>query len=45
MNKRIFVILFGLLVCGIISAQEKSELQKQAEAVDASQNIATARSL
>ena len=45
MNKRIFVILFGLLVCGIISAQEKSELQKQAEAVDASQNIAKARSL
>lgn len=45
MNKRIFVILLGLLVCGIISAQEKSELQKQAEAVDASQNIAKARSL
>ena len=45
MNKRIFVILFGLLVCGIISAQKKSDLQKQAEAVDASQNIAKARSL
>ena len=45
MNRKLFVILFSLICCCAIYAQEKSELQKQAEAVDASQNIAKARSL
>jgi len=45
MNKKLFIILFSLICCCAINAQEKNEFQKQAEAVDASQNIAKARSL
>jgi len=34
-----------LFCCGIVGAQEKSDLQKRAEAIDPKQNIAAARSL
>ena len=46
MNKKVIILFFCLLFCGSdIFAQEKSDLQKRAEAVDPGKNIATARSL
>ncbi|MBQ6918278.1 MAG: hypothetical protein IJQ64_10855, partial [Prevotella sp.] len=46
MKKRVFVFLLGMLCCcTVVCAQEKSQLQKEAEAVDPAQNIAKARSL
>ena len=45
MSKKLFIFVFSLLCCCAVNAQEKNEFQKQAEAVDASQNIAKARSL
>lgn len=46
MKKRVFVFLLGLLCCcTVVCAQEKSQLQKEAEAIDPAQNIAKARSL
>lgn len=43
--KKLFFFLFCMLGYCAINAQEKSELQKEAEAVDPGQNIAKARSL
>ena len=47
MNRKIFFLFASLLLCSTLNAQEvkKSELQQRAEAVDPTQNIATARSL
>ena len=47
MRKVLILLLNVLFCCGLVSAQEteKSDLQKRAEAVDPSKNIATARSL
>ena len=45
MKKVLILILSVLFCCGTIVAQEKSDLQKRAEAVDPSKNIASARSL
>jgi signal transduction histidine kinase len=47
MRKVLILFLSGLFCCGFVSAQDeqKSDLQKRAEAVDPSKNIATARSL
>ena len=48
MNRKIFLMFFCLFFCcAFISAQEeqKSDLEKRAEAVDPKQNIASARSL
>jgi signal transduction histidine kinase len=42
----VLILLLNLLFCcGIVGAQEKSDLQKRAEAIDPKQNIAAARSL
>jgi len=44
--KKVLIFLLSLLFCcGIVEAQEKSDLQKRAEAVDPGKNIASARSL
>ena len=46
MNKKVFIVLLGLLVCcGFVSAQEgqKSELQQRAEADFEKGNVASAR--
>ena len=44
--KKVLILLLSLLFsCGFVAAQEKSDLQKRAEAVDPSKNIASARSL
>ena len=44
--KKVLIFLLSLLFCcGVVEAQEKSDLQKRAEAVDPSKNIASARSL
>ena len=46
MNKRLGIILFGLLVCcGIAFAQQMSDLQKRAEAEAENGKVASARSL
>ena len=45
MKKFVLIILFSLLISGTICAQEISELQKQAEAVDPAKEVAKARSL
>ena len=45
MKKVLILILSALFCCGIVVAQEKSDLQKRAEAVDPGKNIASARSL
>ena len=45
MSKKLVIFVFSLLCCCATFAQDKSELQKQAEAVDPGQNIAKARSL
>ena len=48
MNKKVFVLLFGVLFCSAFAnAQEtaKSELQQKAEAIDPKKNIAGARSM
>ena len=47
MNRIVLILLMNLLFCGFVSAQEeqKSDLEKRAEAVDPKQNIAAARSL
>ena len=44
MKKVIILLLSVLFSCGFIAAQEKSELQKRAEAIDPGKNIASARS-
>lgn len=47
MNKKLFILLFTMLLsCGSIFAQteQKSQLHKRAEAIDAKQNVAQARS-
>ena len=45
MRKVLILLLNMLFCCGIVGAQEKSDLQKRAEAIDPKQNIAAARSL
>jgi signal transduction histidine kinase len=45
MRKVLILLLNLLFCCGIVGAQEKSDLQKRAEAIDPKQNIAAARSL
>ena len=45
MSKKLLIILLSLLCCCATFAQEKSNLQKQAEAVNPSQDLAKARSL
>ena len=48
MNKKLFILLLNLLFCcGFVGAQEdqRSDLQKRADAVDPQQDIAKARSL
>ena len=47
MNRKVLVLLLGLLCFSTLRAEEvqKSELQQRAEAVDVKQNIASARSL
>ena len=46
MNKKVFILLICLLFCGnFVSAQEKSDLQKRAEAIDPDKSIASARSM
>ena len=46
MNKKGFILLFCLLFCvKFVSAQEKSDLQKRAEAIDPDKSIASARSM
>lgn len=45
MNKKVFILLLGLLCCTLVGAQEakKSELQQRAESADEGGNIASAR--
>ena len=45
MKKVTFILICLLFCCTMVSAQEKSELQKQAEAIAPGQNNAQARSL
>ena len=46
MNRKVIILLFSLLLCGnFVSAQEKSDLQKRAEAIDPDKSIASARSM
>ena len=45
MKKVLILLLSVLFCCGHVAAQEKSDLQKRAEAVDPGKNIASARSL
>ncbi|MBQ6201334.1 MAG: sensor histidine kinase [Prevotella sp.] len=46
MNRKIFFLFASLLLCAtLVSAQEKSDLHKRAEAADPKEHIATARSL
>ena len=45
MNRKIFFLFASLLLCATLSAQEKSDLHKRAEAADPKEHIATARSL
>ena len=45
MKKVAFILICLLFCCTMVSAQEKSELQKQAEAIAPGQNNAQARSL
>ena len=46
MNRKVIILFFSLFFCGsFVSAQEKSDLQKRAEAVDPGKSIASARSL
>ena len=46
MNRKIFFLFASLLLCAtLVSAQEKSDLHKRAEATDPKEHIASARSL